>query len=170
MSRLLGQDILLAVCLLKPDQKWSFQSQGEALGVSASQCHLSYKRLVAAKLVDSDQRLAIRRNLLELLVHGVKYLFPAEPAEIVKGIPTAHSAPFWEGKLIAPEGSKLVWAHPRGRIKGARVEPIYKTVPEVARQDKKVYAILALVDSLRLGKPREKAEASKILEEIIYAH
>ena len=168
MPRLHRQDVLLAVRLLNHEQEWTFRSLGESIGISASQCHSAFGRLVRASIVDESQRVPVRANLLEFLQHAVKYLFPVEPGAIVRGIPTAHSAPVWKGRMAAPANPKFVWEHPGGRAKGNGIEPLYRTVPEIALRDRSVYAILATVDSIRVGKARERNEASAILRDLIY--
>jgi hypothetical protein len=37
----------------------------------------------------------------EFLIHGLKYVFPAYPGALVRGVPTAHSAEPLKGLLIA---------------------------------------------------------------------
>jgi len=168
MSYLHRQDVLLAVRLLNYNSKWTYESLGASIGMSASQCHSAFGRLICSALVDAHQKVPIKSNVLELLQHGVKYLFPAEPGLVVKGVPTAHSAPIWKDRLIAPPTMKFVWEHPRGRAKGSKIVPLYKSVPDLSLNDKWIYAILAVVDSIRLGKPRERNEASSILEDLVY--
>ena len=168
MSRLHRQDVLLGVRLLGHDSEWTFQSLGASIGISASQCHLAFRRLIRADLVDAQQRIAIKSNLLEFLQHGVKYLFPVAPGEVTKGIPTAHSAPIWRGRLLAPSKMRFVWEHPNGRARGRSVAPLYKSVPDLSLADNEIYSILAIVDSIRLGRPRERNEASSILKDLVY--
>lgn len=168
MQQLLPQDVLLAVRLLNAPQSWSFESAGALVGISASQCHAAFGRLCRAELVEKKLRMPIRGNLLEFLIHGVKYAFPVELGPSVTGIPTAHSAPIWKGRIIAPKKSDLVWEHPTGKSEGTSVEPLYKTVPIVSLQHQKTYGILALLDSLRVGKAREHKEAATLLTELIY--
>jgi len=168
MSHLHRQDVLLAVRLLDYESGWTYKSLGASIGMSASQCHLAFGRLIRATLVDAHQKVPIKSNVLELLQHGVKYLFPVEPGEVVKGVPTAHSAPIWKDRLIAPPEMKFVWEHPRGRAKGSKIVPLYKSVPDLSMKDKWLYAILAVVDSIRLGRPRERNEASSVLKDLVY--
>ena len=168
MSHLHRQDVLLAVRLLNYESRWTYESLGASIGLSASQCHSAFGRLILAALVDSHQKLPIKTNVLELLQHGVKYLFPAKPGVVVKCVPTAHSAPVWKDRLIAPPEMKFVWEHPKGRVKGSKIVPLYKSVPDLSLKDEWIYTILAVVDSIRLGKPRERNEASSILKDLVY--
>ena len=92
MSHLHRQDVLLAVRLLNYESNWTYESLGASIGLSASQCHSAFGRLIRAALVDAHQKVPIKSNVLELLHHGVKYLFPAEPGAVAKGfpLPTRH--------------------------------------------------------------------------------
>lgn len=146
----------------------SFSDFGSTIGISASQCHAAFKRLVSVNLVDSRKRVTIRKNLLEFLVHGLKYVFPAQQMGQGTGILTAHAAPVWHQHLVSTHEVNFVWASENGHHSGIIVEPLYKTVPMVATQDEKVHAVFALIDSIRLGKARERDEAASLLEKFIY--
>jgi hypothetical protein len=164
-----GQDVLVAIKLLDPWEQ-SMLSLGNLIGVSASQAHASFGRLCAVGLVDQKRRATQKAHFLEFMVHAVKYLFPVVVGSGDRGIPTAHSAPPLLQKLVTPSGaSAYVWRSDGGKLaKGIAIEPIYKTVPLVVRHDFRAYTILAALDSLRLGKAREREIAAKIIEECIY--
>lgn len=44
-----------------------------------------------------------------------------------------------------------------------RSEPLFKSAPYAVRQDAELYALLALVDAIRIGQPRERNLAIKLL-------
>jgi hypothetical protein len=50
-----------------------------------------------------------------------------------------------------------------GNVRGQAIEPLFKTVPEISRNDEKLYELLALLDALRIGRVREQKIA---IEEI----
>jgi hypothetical protein len=52
---------------------------------------------------------------------------------------------------------------------GIAVEPLYPQAPAAAAQDEKLYALLALADALRLGRPREVTFARQLLEQQVLA-
>ena len=164
-----GQDVLVAIKLLDPWEQ-SMLSLGTQIGVSASQAHSSFLRLCAVGLVDQQRRATQRAHFLEFLVHAIKYMFPVSLVAQNQGIPTAHSAPPVKQKLVAPKGAPVyVWPSKGGSlIAGIGVEPIYKTVPLVVRADARAYAILAALDSIRLGKARERETAAQVLEALVY--
>ena len=57
--------------------------------MSASEAHAAAQRAVRSQLVDGSARRVRGRNLLEFLEHGVRYVFPAEPGQLTRGVPTA---------------------------------------------------------------------------------
>jgi hypothetical protein len=48
---------------------------------------------------------------------------------------------------------------------GIAVEPLYPQAPAAAQQDAQLYGLLALTDSLRLGRPREVKLARQLVEQ-----
>lgn len=57
-----------------------------------------------------------------------------------------------------------VWPDPQGTAKGQAVEPLFKSVPIAVKGDLELYAMLALIDSIRLGQARERNVARDLLE------
>jgi len=45
------------------------------------------------------------------------------------------------------------------------IEPLFKSVPYAVRLDAELYALLALVDAIRIGQSRERNLAIKLLSE-----
>lgn len=101
--------------------------------------------------------------LLEFLVGGVPYAFPAEPGPETRGIPTAHSAPPLVGEIGA-DGA-VVWPSAEGHVRGASVRPLYPGAPALARHNVRLYELLAIVDALRIGRARERQRAKALLHE-----
>lgn len=50
---------------------------------------------------------------------------------------------------------------------GQRVEPLFRTAPQAAKRDSDLYAMLALVDSIRLGQAREAGLAGDLLKKYL---
>src|SRR5690606_37706976 len=103
------------------------------------------------------------RALYGFVMNGLKYVFPARPGPLVRGIPTAHAAPVLAGCLFSAGEHIHVWEDVLGRVQGQRVEPLYRSVPYAVRRDAELYAMLALVDAVRLGQERESTLAGKLL-------
>lgn len=88
------QDVLFLLKLVVLDGPASiFPAVPEALGLSKAEVHNSAKRVRNARLLPHDSWNPLRRNLLEFLVHGVKYVFPGRHGSQTVGMPTAHAAP-----------------------------------------------------------------------------
>ena len=103
--------------------------------------------------------------LEEFLLHGVKYVFPAERGELTRGVPTSYAAQPLR-RIIAPgDEPPPVWPYAAGPERGTAFEPLYKMAPKVALRDPVLYEYLALVDALRDGRARER----KFAEEMIVA-
>jgi hypothetical protein len=65
--------------------------------------------------------------------------------------------------LLRPDDRVPVWPDPRGNTSGFAIEPLFKTVPMAVRNDRLLYELLALVDSIRMGQPRERNLATSLL-------
>lgn len=125
-----------------------------SLKISASEVSEALERCRIAKLIDRNKQKVNIMALEEFLVHGLKYVFPVQPESVVRGIPTAFSAtPIKE--QISQGNEKYVWAYKNGTERGQRIEPLYKSVPEIINSDTELYELLVIVDTLRIGKTRE---------------
>lgn len=96
----------------------------------------------------------MRQALFDFLVHGLAVVFPVKPGAIVRGIPTAHSAPPLNKEILSDED--YVWSSAKGSARGQGIIPLYATAPLAALEDEKLHILLALADALRVGKAREK--------------
>ncbi|WP_423601291.1 hypothetical protein [Roseateles sp. MS654] len=162
------QDLLVMLkAAAHPPQRWTYAALAEALSLSASEAHASVKRSVASGLAVAPPRgdwSPIRPNLLEFLVHGVRYVWPATAGPVKRGVPTAFGAEPLASQLTAGPGDAPVWPHPGGRVKGPSISPLYRTAPQAALMDPALYRLLSLLDALRIGRARERALAAELLE------
>lgn len=62
----------------------------------------------------------------------------------------------------------LVWPFSEDTQRGISVHPLYRTVPKIVQTDEKLYEMLALVDALRIARPREFKLAQVELEKRMY--
>jgi hypothetical protein len=60
-----------------------------------------------------------------------------------------------------------VWPDPHGTVRGETLRPLYKSIPDAARRDEKLYQALSLIDAIRAGRARERALAEKHLREML---
>lgn len=157
--------ILLKISSMKIE-KWRMQDIASALKISASEVSESLARSKSAKLIAANKRDIFVSSLLEFLIYGLKYAFPVIPGAVVRGVPTAHSAAPLKDKIMASTDN-YVWPSSKGTMRGQAIEPLYKTVPEVAIEDKELYELMALVDAIRVGRAREVQLAIEELEKIL---
>ncbi len=161
------QDVLVLLkAVAHPQQRWTYAALGEALGLSASESHACVKRAVACGLAVAPARgewAPVRPNLLEFLLHGVRYVWPATLGPIKRGVPTAFGAEPLASQIKAAAGEAPVWAHAAGSAKGPTLTPIYRTAPQAALADPQLHRLLALLDALRSGRARERELAAEWL-------
>ncbi len=161
MILLRPQDVLiLARLATQPDAAWTYASLAAAVRMSASEVHAAVRRATAAALMDAQTRRPIARNLIEFLVHGIRYVFVAERSALTRGVPTAHSAPPLSAQIGAGSEPPLVWPHPSGSVRGESLEPLCRGAVEAALADRDLYEILALIDAVRVGTARERTLAA----------
>lgn len=171
MNALKPQDTLLALkywSLRRNQQHLAVRELASSLEISASEVSKGAKRLVAARLlVERDNAYHAEANALtEWLSFGVRYAFPVEQRGFGRGMGTAWTCALVKTDVVPPNPG-TVWSALGGAQEGIFVEPIYKGVPLAASQDPLLYQALALVDAIRLGKPRELAIARAHLKGLI---
>lgn len=146
-----------------PPQGKTFPGLAESLGLSASEAHAAVKRAVRSGLVDADSRAVRREALCEFLVHGLRYVFPPEWRGVTRGVPTSNAAPPLKSQF-AENDLPPVWPHSSGTARGEGLEPLYKSVPNAALRDPRLYEWLALIDAVRAGRARERRLATQEIE------
>ncbi|WP_392385927.1 hypothetical protein [Marinomonas primoryensis] len=128
-------------------------------GISKTQISESLRRCIDIGLAKKDRQFGVpranKKALFEFIVSGIKYVFPAKLGEVTRGIGTSFSAPILQNDIISSGELIPVWPDARGTNKGQAVEPLFKTVTLAIRKDPDMYAMLALIDSIRLGNARE---------------
>ncbi|QIH37283.1 hypothetical protein G6053_29705 [Sphingobacterium sp. DR205] len=163
------QDIVILVkiaTILSDD--WQLKDLASSLYISNSEISESLERRAYADLIDFNKRNVRRGNFLDFLIHGMKYVFPAQAGNLVRGIPTAHSHPFMH-KFIS-SGQAYVWPSALGNILGQAIEPFYANQVKAIEDDEQLYRLLALLDVIRVGKVREKVIAEKELTATLSAY
>lgn len=166
MDRLKPQDVVLAlelvVCGRRP---WKQPELARALHISASEINHGLRRLAASHLYNVDERRVVRASLREFLVHGLRYVFPAQLGMVGEGMVTAHSAKPLAEKLRLGEEDGVIWlgSDVRFRVRGRVIDPLYPTAPRAAAEDPALHEMLALADALRIGRARERELANQEL-------
>lgn len=162
------QDVVILLKVHCWQGDWTYEQLALSLKTSTSVVYESLKRCEVSRLYHRNHRQVMREALLEFVVHGVKYVFPATVGNLKRGIPTAHSAELLKSLLVVSEPMPYVWAFSRGKVKGQEIKPLYKQLPEIIGNDRRFYELVCLVDALRIGKVREQELAITLLKERLY--
>lgn len=150
-------------------QPYSVRALALETGISKSQISLSLQRCFDVGLAIRDRKQGVPRanakGLFEFIAYGLRYVFPASLGPVTRGIATSLGAPVLEGLLMSAGELVPVWADAKGDTKGQAVEPLFASVTYAIRRDDELYALLALVDAIRLGQPRERNLAIKMIRQ-----
>lgn len=159
--------VLLKIIILE-NTAWQNKDLANTLFISASEISESLERSRYAGLIDQEKKRVQRGNLVEFLIYGMKYAFPAIPGIITRGIPTAHSHPFV--KQFIHSNQDYVWTSTSGEVIGQSIEPFYATQDKAILEDAELYKLLAFLDMIRVGRLREvtlaKQELIKLLDDV----
>ena len=167
------QDVLFLLKLVAiGHDDWSYNRLAVELGMSPSEVHAAARRALAAQLAVrlGERPEPQRRNLLEFLLHGIRYVFVPERGEPTRGMPTLHAAPPVSEWLVSADELPPVWPDPEGELRGIAFSALYKSAPHAARQDERLYELLVLVDAIRGGQARERKLAGEALKKRLMAH
>jgi len=162
------QDVALLLRLTLPESELlQGKRLAQALHLSPAEVSESLRRCLYSRLLQggTSLRQVQTRALLEFLLYGLPYVFPVQPGALVRGLATGPSAP----PLVNTFGLEpaYVWPSATGELWGAAVEPLYAGASAAACDDARLYELLALVDALRLGRPRERRVATELLEKAL---
>jgi hypothetical protein len=161
------QDVLLLLKLVaaSPSKRAKLATLADELGFSQAEISAARRRSVAAGLLRErvGSTTVDRAALDEFLIHGLRYVFPAQRGALTRGIPTSYAAPPLNRFIANPAEPPPVWPYAEGNVRGFEFTPIYKSVPEAASRDPKLYELLALVDALRDSRVRERDFAAREL-------
>jgi hypothetical protein len=164
MADLKRQDVLVALWMAAhPAEPWTYPQLAARLHLSVGEVHNAVGRLKTSRLYSPVTGSAVRPALLEFLLHGLRYVFPAEALEMVFGVPTAWSARPLSDKVITDESGGAVWPHLGGLVRGRALAPLYRSAPDAALDDPLLHEWLALADAVRAGRARERRLASQEL-------
>lgn len=149
-------------------KKWDhYEKASQELLISPSMIFASVKRLRYAGLIaDGPNRVNIKA-LGDFIQYGVPYAFADKPMEMTLGIPTSWGCPALKSNFNFSENTPDVWAHPKGVVRGYRVEPLHKKFPEASLGNENIYNYCGLIDAIRLGRSREKKMAIDLVKEIL---
>ena len=109
------QDTFIMLKLIVRDgSEWSYPALSHELSMSVSEVHAGVKRAVAARLMDMHRRIPVKSNLLEFLIHGIKYAYPPDRGGLTRGMPTSYAAQPLRKLIMQPDEPPPVWPDPEG--------------------------------------------------------
>jgi hypothetical protein len=161
-----SQDVLVLLKLVaQGNESWTYNGLAMELDLSPSQVHAAVRRAIESGLAhEADGRVRVNvRNLEEFLIHALRYLSIPERGPKSRGMATLTSAPPFAALFVNGD-EPIVWPDPSGDVRGESLAPIYKSAPNAARRDPKLYELLVIADALRSGRAREKQAAVKELK------
>lgn len=144
---------------------FSYRSLAQDVGLSLGEAHNSVKRLEIARLFLSNAGGVNVPALLELLVHGVPYVFPGQLGAETQGVPTAYSGPVLQERLSGVDS--IVWPSAEGQMRGLALVPLCAAAPAMLQNNEALYRWLTLVDALRVGRARDRRIAEEVLKQEI---
>lgn len=169
-----SQDVLILLKLIslhqrtaKPEE-FSVRALADVTGISKSEVSASLNRSIETGLAKLDRKEKMpttnKQALLEFIVYGLCYVFPARPGATERGLLTCFEAPGLQGLLSSLDEYHYVWPYAEGKDSGQTITALYRTAPFAAKQDPQLYQYMALVDAIRLGNAREVATAKRELK------
>ena len=166
-SNMKPQDVVILLKIIAGNSEdWQQVPLADALKMSQSEVSQSVARSKYAGLLESSGKKVMRLAVMDFLQYGLAYVFPQKPGPIVRGVPTAHSAP--PLNTIIKSNELFVWPSAKGKARGQSILPLYPSVIQAAEQDEKLYQLLALADALRVGRARERKLAVAELKKRIF--
>lgn len=146
---------------------FSVRSLAQMTGIGKTEVANSLLRsqtsgLLALSRVTSFPRVNLRA-LEEFSLHGLRYVFPASPGRVCRGMHTGLTAPLFGNSLLGGGNTPPVWADAASSVMGMEIVPLFPSVPSAAAQDELLYRYLAVLDSLRMGQAREVKLATEEL-------
>jgi DNA-binding Lrp family transcriptional regulator len=161
--------IILLKLLANPKKHWSQRLLSKELGISLSEINGGIKRLHDAHLIRKDQGqfVPILAAAAEYLIYGLKYHFPGKLEEYTRGIPTAVAAPLFANKIALGQDPLPVWPYALGNNRGVALKPLHPSVPQALNDypDASFYDLLVLIDTIRVGRARERNMAIQMLKD-----
>jgi hypothetical protein len=160
------QDIVLLIkIILWENRNWQYREIANELDIGISEVSHSLNRSALAGLFQADRRKVARKSLYEFIRYGLHFVFPTKPGPVVTGMPTGHSHPFFVKHFQADE--IYVWPDLDGSHRGQSIVPLYKGAVAACQKDDILYKLLASIDIMRVGRPREIELALRAIEQYL---
>lgn len=142
---------------------WTQAALATKLGLSQPSIHRSLAQLERSGLWKGQ---AVQRSgFHDLIVHGIRYVYPPELGAPTRGLATAHAGAGLSELLSSPQ--VYVWPLEDADSFGPALVPLHPTVPRVALRDEAFHELMALIDVFRVGRARERQLADTRLAELM---
>jgi hypothetical protein len=162
-------EIVVLLKLSLTEERPPYLQIANQLHLYPSEVYTSVKRSRASHFVQGPADRLNRTALLEFLLHGVRYAFPAEKGALTRGVPTGYAAAPLNQWIAGGDDPPPVWPYAEGPVRGYSFTPLHKNVPQATLEDTRLYELLALVDGLRDGRARERDLAGRELKKRLEA-
>ncbi len=94
--------VILLKIVSKGSNNFHLKDIAQELYISPGEISESIHRSTLAGFISGNMQI-MKSAFMEFLVHGLKYVFPQKPGEIVRGIGTAHSAQPLNSMIVSDE-------------------------------------------------------------------
>jgi len=172
LRQLRDYDIVVALWLTKrPEWATRLPELAHVLGFPEQEADRVPARLTVSKLFNPESQLVDANGLVSILRAGLQKAFPAEnqqAPENVRGVRTGLEATPFREQLLTDAHVLRVWKTADGDAKGQELSPLCPNAPALAHSDREMYEILALVDTLRFGRARERSVALDALRQRLH--
>ncbi|MEO8227895.1 MAG: hypothetical protein ABI637_10695 [Gemmatimonadota bacterium] len=150
-------DVVVAMQLVLSVER-SYGPLSCSVGISLGESHNAVRRLVSARLASGLPVAIERENLIDFLVHGVPYAYPATIGAETWGVPTAP----------LPDASPFVWPSVTGKAWGRAITPLYSGASTRRGANPRLYGLLAFIDCIRIGNAAEQKWAAGLVRERLH--
>lgn len=148
--------VVLSGVILQKENDWYMKDLAYQLMLSQSEISESLNRSMQVGLIDAEKRTVQRLNFCEFLEHGLKYVFPAIPGTLDRGIPTAVSAAPLSNSINS--SVKIVWPVAGASTRGITIDPLYPKLPKACQEWQELYEVASLLDVIRMNQNAREIE------------
>lgn len=160
-----AKDIVVLLKIHLNEGDWTYKQRADELSIGTGELHRSLERCQQSNLYFKKNRQVQIEPLYNVIIHAIRYIYPAVEAGISRGVPTAHTAAPLKNQIASDQRENYVWEDAKGDERGISISPLYPKAIEAARKDNQLYECLALIDALRVGQKREQKIAKNELRD-----
>lgn len=153
----------------RPPKAWTYDQLAKQVGLSVSQVHGAAQRLVLSGLLTPQGiRGAVnKKGLLDFLLHGARFVFPAVFGKPARGIKTGVSSEFFKHANLVKDGQIWVWPTSEGNDRGISLAPLHPSALKAIHHNAELHKALVYFDALRGGQARERQAAEAFFKQAL---